>query len=242
MTFCVGIKVDAGLVALADSRITSGTEQQIGRKISIHQIGNRDIFVMTSGLRSVRDKTMVYFEEDLQEQPDLDKLYKVVNCFADQLRRVAEEDKKMLGESGLSFDLHAMVGGQLEGDEDPKLMHLYPQANWVEITPETPHQIIGESGYGKPILNLGLNFETNLQQAMIVAFLAFDATRRNATGVGFPIDIVAFRAGTHQMHEHQFNKEDLIHLCDFWRDRLNTALVEIPHEWTQKVLPSLRVA
>ena len=185
---------------------------------------------------------LVYFEEALEEQPELDKMYKVVNCFADQIRRVAEEDKRMLTESGLVFDLHAMVGGQLENDEEPKLMHLYPQANWVEVTPETPYQVIGESGYGKPILDLGLKYESHLQRAMIVAFLAFDATRRSATDVGFPIDIVAYRSGSSQMFEHQFNKEDLIHLCDFWRDRLQTALDEIPQDWTQKVLPSLRVA
>ncbi len=242
MTFCVGIKVESGLVALADSRITSGNQQQIGRKVSIHQVDGRDFFLMTSGLRSVRDKALVYFEEELAAGKKLDKMYKIVNCFADQIRRVAEEDKKMLEESGLVFDLHAMIGGELEGDEEPKLMHLYPQANWVEVTPETPYQVIGESGYGKPILDLAVQYESNLQDAMIAAFLAFDATRRSATDVGFPIDILAYRAGARQMHEKQFQKEDLLHLCDFWRHRLKSALAEIPRDWTQKVLPSLRVA
>ena len=68
MTFCLGIKVKTGLIALADTRITSGTNTTTSKKITTHQIGNNSMFLMTSGLRSVRDKALTYFEEALSEK------------------------------------------------------------------------------------------------------------------------------------------------------------------------------
>lgn len=238
MTFCVGIKVESGLVSLSDSRITSGTQQLLGRKVSIHRVGGRDFFLMTSGLRSVRDKALTYFLESVETQGgQWNKLYKAVNRFSEEIRRTAEEDKKMLEESGLPFDLHAMAGGQLADDESPRLFHIYPQANWVEVTEETPYQIIGESGYGKPILDLGLTFKSSLREAMAAGFLAFDATRRSATGVGFPIDLVCFQKGSNNLYHHCFKKTDVVDLCDFWKERLRSAFKDFPLDWTETVLP-----
>ena len=90
MSFCLGMKVAGGLIGIADSRVTSGTEHSTARKVSIHQNGRHSMFVMTAGLRSVRDKTITYFEEVIQESDQqFDKLYKAVNAFAEQIRRTA---------------------------------------------------------------------------------------------------------------------------------------------------------
>ena len=122
MTFCLGMKVEEGLVGIADPRITTGTQRITARKVSIHEYGAHPIFVMTSGLRSVRDKALTYFEEVMEENEEpFDKLYKAVNSIARQIRRVAKEDKKALAEAGLRFNLHALVGGQLARDEEHKL-------------------------------------------------------------------------------------------------------------------------
>ncbi|MEL6590441.1 MAG: peptidase, partial [Bacteroidota bacterium] len=128
MTYCLGIRVKDGLVALADTRITSGSETTTAKKISIHQQGNNKLFLMTSGLRSIRDKAVTYFEEILEsDNLDFDKMYKVVNAFGEQLRKVAAEDKAALAESGLFFNLFTIVGGQLENDDQHKLYMLYPE-------------------------------------------------------------------------------------------------------------------
>lgn len=147
MTYCLGIKVAKGLVAIADTRLTSGTEVSSNKKVSVHQLENHSIFIMTSGLRSVRDKAITYFREVLDEQDStFNKLYKAVNAFGAQVRRVAEEDKKSLTEAGLAFNLFAIVGGQLENDEEHKLFLLYPEGNWVEVGDEgSPFVIIGNS-------------------------------------------------------------------------------------------------
>ncbi len=92
MTYCLGIKVKEGLLAIADTRITSGTDTTIKKKITIEQKDKFSLFIMTSGLRSVRDKALVYFNE-LLETTEYNKLYKAVNAFGEQVKRVAQEDK-----------------------------------------------------------------------------------------------------------------------------------------------------
>ena len=83
MTFCLGIKVKEGLVAIADTRITAGSNVSIKKKITIQQKENHSVFIMTSGLRSVRDKVMHYFDDLVQDDTEYNKLYKVVNAFGD---------------------------------------------------------------------------------------------------------------------------------------------------------------
>src|SRR4051812_32836134 len=131
MTYCVGMKLKGGIVAMADTRITSGSETTTAKKIAIHQDDKHSFFIMTSGLRSVRDKAVTYFQEVMKEQ-EFNKIYKAVNAFGEQLRKVADEDRKALEKAGLSFNLFSIVGGQCIDDEKPKLFLLYPEGNWVE--------------------------------------------------------------------------------------------------------------
>src|SRR5215210_3910952 len=113
MTYCLGIKVKEGLVAIADTRITSGTDTSIKVKIITEQKDRYSLFIMTSGLRSIRDKAIVYFKERI-DHDDYNKLYKAVNAFGEQVRRVAGEDNVSLAKSGFKFDLHTIIGGQLK--------------------------------------------------------------------------------------------------------------------------------
>lgn len=240
MTYCLGIKLKSGLVALADTRITSGTETTTAKKISVHQEDKQSIFIMTSGLRSVRDKAVTYFQEVMEEpEHKYNKVYKAVNAFGQQLRRVAEEDKSALQNAGLQFNLFSIVGGQLRDDEEPKLYLLYPEGNWVEIGHNTPFVIIGNTGYGKPILNRTLTYETSMSIALKTAFLSFDSTRVSANDVDFPIDVVMYRNNSFQMTEHRFEKEDLARVSEFWAQELQVALKNIPEEWMNVVLSKL---
>ena len=145
MTYCLGIKVREGLVGLADSRITSGTDATIKRKIFTFQKNNASLFIMTSGLRSVRDKAITYFKEQLEHE-EYDKMYKAVNAFGQQVRRVAAEDKAYLEQSSFKFDLNTIIGGQLKDDEEHKLFLLYPEGNWVELGQGAPFVVIGKCG------------------------------------------------------------------------------------------------
>ena len=154
MTFCLGINVREGLVGIADTRLTSGNECLTARKVSVYERDGGAMFIMTSGLRSVRDKALTYFEDALgQREEPFTRLYQAVNLFTDQVRRVASEDKAALLESGLAFDMKALIGGQMRGEDAHKLYLVYPEGNWVDTGSGTPYHVIGSTGYGKPILD-----------------------------------------------------------------------------------------
>lgn len=236
MTFCLGMKVQDGLIGIADTRITSGTERITAKKVTLHQHGKHSMFLMTSGLRSARDKALTYFEEVLEESEVFTQLYKAVNAFAAQVRRVANEDKKALEDAGLKFNLHALVGGQLENDKEHKLYMIYPEGNWVEVSQATPFYIIGESGYGKPILERLLDHESDLSLALQAGFLAFNATITCAVDVDYPLDVVLYRKNTYEIVEARFTKKELEHLSIAWRELIRGAVAQMPVEWMNKIL------
>ena len=230
MTYCLAIKVKQGLVAIADTRITSGTDTTIKRKLFTVQKDNYCLFLMTSGLRSVRDKALLYFKE-LIDQEDFNKLYKAVNAFGQQVKRVAEEDQIALENSGFKFDLNTIIGGQLKDDEEPKLFLLYPEGNWVELGQGAPYVIIGNSGHGKAILNRAIDEVSSLKLALKVGFLSFDSTRVSSNNVDFPIDVIIYETDTYKLVQHRYEKEDLENISVQWDAELKNALNNISEDW-----------
>jgi putative proteasome-type protease len=241
MTFCLGMRVKDGLVGIADTRVTSGSECITARKVSIYQGDGWSMFMMTAGLRSVRDKALTYFDEVMEgsDQPPQDRLFKMANVFAQQIRRVASEDLESLEKSGLHFNIHGLVGGQLSGDAEHKLYMIYPQGNWVEIGEGTPYHIIGASGYGKPVLDRTLKYEDSLQMALKVGTLAFDSTRISAADVDFPVDIVLYAGNSYKMVSQRFEKNDLLENSELWQERLRKNVRELSLDWAQPLLDRL---
>jgi putative proteasome-type protease len=237
MTYCLGIKLRTGLVALCDTRVTSGNETTTAEKYKIYQDGEQSIFLMTSGLRSVRDKTLTYFSEVLSEKlKDFEKLYQVVNALGEQIKRVAKEDKETLLESGLDFNINTIVGGQLTGDKVHRLYLLYPQGNWIEIGKGANFTIIGNSGYGMPVLRRTINYESNMRFALKTGFLSFDSTRVSANDVGFPIDVIVYMRDSHEIKIKRFQEKDLHEISNLWGEKLTNAVSEVPEDWMDCIL------
>lgn len=240
MTFCLGINVQEGLVGIADTRITSGNECLTARKVTTYERDGGAMFVMTSGLRSIRDKALTYFEEALAtgEEP-FGRLYQAVNLFSEQVRRVSREDKAFLEKSGLQFNIKALVGGQMRADEKHKLYMLYPEGNWVDTGRGTPYHVIGSTGYGKPILDRTLNYDDSLQHAFKTGCLAFDSTRISAADVDFPIDALLYTPNTFRIVEQRFQKEDLAEISDWWQEQLRAAMRKLPGGWCDPIFAKL---
>jgi putative proteasome-type protease len=235
------MRVHDGIVGIADTRVTSGSECITARKVSVYQGDGWSMFMMTAGLRSVRDKAITYFDEIMEglDKPPEARLFKMANLFAQQIRRVSAEDQESLEKSDLHFNIHALVGGQLAGDPEHKLYMIYPQGNWVEIGEGTPYHIIGASGYGKPVLDRTLKYDDSLQFALKVGTLAFDSTRISAADVDFPIDIVIYVRGSYKMISHRFEKNDLVENSDLWQERLRKSVRELSLDWAQPLLDRL---
>lgn len=147
-------------------------------------------------------------------------MYKAVNGFADQVKRVAGEDKDSLEKSGFYFNLFSIIGGQLEEDKEPKLYLLYPQGNWIEIRQGTPFVIIGNTGFGNPVLRRSLKYDEPLLLALKSAFLAFDATRISSNDVDYPVDTVVLENNSYNIVENRFEQHELNHISEFWNDSL----------------------
>lgn len=236
MTYCLGIKLQSGLIGIADTRITSGYETAKAKKVFTINKEKHSLFIMTSGLRSVRDKAITYFMEVIEEEDEtFNKLYKAVNAFAKQVRKAAEEDKAALKESGLNFNLYAIVGGQLEDDKEHKLYLLYPEGNWIEVTEGSPFAIIGNNGYGKPILDRVIRYDSSMEFALKAGFLSFDATRISANDVDFPIDVIYSKKDSFAITEKRFKKDEFQDIIRFWDKRLSESINDIPDEWINKI-------
>ncbi|MBV8819984.1 MAG: hypothetical protein JO022_16590, partial [Acidobacteriaceae bacterium] len=188
MTFCLGMNLEDGLVGIADTRLLAGRDATTAKKVATYHGPGFSFFIMTSGLRSLRDKVLLHFEEGFAKNTVVrERLFKVVNMFGAQVRRVADEDGRALRDAELNFNIHALIGGQMMGDSHHRLFLVYPEGNWVEIDNDTPYQIIGNSGFGKPILERSLRHADSLRYAFKLGILAFDATRLCASDVDFPI-------------------------------------------------------
>ena len=241
MTFCLGITVEEGLVGIAATLITSGNEMITARKVTTYKTKKGSFFLMTSGLRSLRDKALTYFEDQMDEEAwsQNDKLYKVVNTFAAQVRRVSAEDKAAIEGGRLNFDIHTLIGGQMEGDKEHMLYLIYPEGNWVTVNKGTPYHVIGERAYGKPVLDRTLTYTDPIRFALKVGCLAFDSTRISASDVDFPIDVILYLPGSKELVEHRYEREDLLEISTWWQECLRSSVHELPSEWIDNIASKL---
>jgi len=235
MTYCLGIKIKDGLVGISDTRISAGTSTTIKKKVLVLQHDNKSLFIMTSGLRSVRDKAVHYFQELISQGIVYDKMYKAVNAFGEQIKRVAAEDQQSLLNSGYRFNLNAIVGGQLANDEDHKLFLLYTEGNWIELDEGSPFAIIGNSGQGKDILKRIIDPDTTMRQALKAGYLSFDSVRVSSNDVEFPIDIVTYEKDSFHITEKRYEQSELQQMSINWNEKIKQYLDEMPDNWMDKI-------
>lgn len=227
MTFCIAIKSKAGVVALSDTRISSGLGVSTSKKIQTYQQDGNSFFIMSSGLRSIRDKVVHLFEDNLQEN-NADKLYKVANLVGKAVKQARFEDLENLQESKFIFDAHFIIGGQCSKDKRSSIFLIFPEGNWVEASDESPYTVIGNTGFGKPILRRLLNEEITIDLAIKVAYLSFDATYKNASDVDFPLDFALYRNGTFDIQELRKTEDELKDTSKRWNKMLVDAANELP--------------
>lgn len=232
MTFCIGVRVQAGLVVLSDTRVVKGVEVTRKSKLSTMTDGRSEAVVMTSGLRSVRDKVVARLVDRLaDDEVVFDRFHEFASAYGHELREVRAEDEAALVAGGLDFNSNAILAGRFPGDDHPVLMHVYPEGNWVEATDDAPYFVIGRSSYGKPILDRLLVADSTLDQAISLAYLAFDATSASATDVGFPIDIGVQPRDKDHFTMRRFTREDLDGVHTAWHEHLRDALDGLPTPW-----------
>jgi putative proteasome-type protease len=240
MTYCLGIKVADGLVCLADGRITSGNQVTNAQKLSMHGNGPAQFAVMTSGLRSLRDKTLAYLERDTRKShPDgFDTMLDAVTAYCHCLRTVAKEDREQLEGSDLSFNLHTLIAGAQPKDDAPSIFLVYPEGNWIEVDRRTPYLSIGATAYGKPILDRALTYDTSMGTALKLAYLSFDSSRFSSADVGFPIDLATYSSAEKRWRRAHYDYDDLREQRIWWNEHIKKLAIEMPDgPWINELRP-----
>jgi putative proteasome-type protease len=228
MTFCVAIKSKTGVVALSDTRISSGLGVSTSKKIKTYQENGNSFFVMSSGLRSIRDKVIHLFEDQLTGV-QCNKLFKVANLVGNAVKQARAEDLEQLQQSKFFFDGHFIVGGQCTNDIRSTIFLVFPEGNWVEASDESPYTIIGNTGFGKSILRRLLHENITFDLAIKAAFLAFDATYKNASDVDFPVDFALYRNNSFDIQELRKTEEELKGIAVQWNQMLIKAADDLPN-------------
>lgn len=239
MTFCIAVRVADGVIALADTRISNGSDILSKTKLAAHAVSDGSFFTMTSGLRSIRDKALVYLELDLAKRAQAPlRLYEIANAFGEQLRRVRSEDGPALQASRLAFNLHAIIGGRLSADPTPTLFLVYPEGNWIEVNEESPYFAIGRTPYGVPLIARHVTNATSLREAATWALIAFDMTASSVSDVDYPVDLAIMRNGSTKLLRKRYTREDLKPVTDGWHAAVAQQLSTLPADWLAPLISS----
>ena len=183
---------------------------------------------MSSGLRSIRDKVIHLFEDELTGA-ECNKLFKVANLVGNAVKQARAEDMEQLVESKFFFDGHFIVGGQCANDKRSTIFLVFPEGNWVEASDESPYTMIGNTGFGKSILRRLLHENITFDLAIKAAFLSFDATFKNASDVDFPVDFALYRNNSFDIQELRKSEEELKGIALQWNQMLVHAADNLPN-------------
>ena len=201
MTYCLGILLPAGLVLASDSRSNAGVDQiATVRKMSIiAKSADRLIVILSAGNLATTQWVVTTLREAVGSDATGDvhsarTMLDVAKIVGDTLRTVVDRDTKYVKDYG-SPTGSFIVGGEIRG-EPPRLFQIYSAGNFVEASDRSPFLQIGETKYGKPILDRALTSNSTLDEAAKLALLSFDATIRSNLSVGPPIDLLRYEGGS----------------------------------------------
>jgi putative proteasome-type protease len=236
MTYCVGVQVDEGLVFLSDSRTNAGVDHiSTFRKMTLFEIpGDRVLAVLSAGNLAVSQSVTGLLRERVANAKSsllaARSMADVARLVGDAVREVFLRDAESLKLHGIEFNPRFIVGGQISG-EAPRLFHVYSAGNFIESTPDTRYFQIGESKYGKPIIDRVVKAETPLAAVAKCALISMDSTIRSNLSVGMPLDLAIVRRDALQISLHRSIGADDAYfkvIRDGWGESLRNAFHALP--------------
>ena len=208
MTYCVAIKLNAGLVFLSDSRTNAGLDRiSTFRKMIVYEKpGDRFMVLLTAGNLSISQSVREILQiEQIKDRDggepitiwNAKSMFDAARVLGAAIRRVHDHDARALKNDDIDFNVSLVFGGQIKG-EGMRLFQVYSPGNFIEATEETPYFQIGESKYGKPVLDRVITPETPLDEAAKCALVSMDSTIKSNLSVGLPLDLVVYEADSLQ--------------------------------------------
>ena len=249
MTYCVSMLLDTGLVFLSDSRTNAGVDQiSTFRKTTVFERpGDRVLVLMSAGNLAITQGVLnVLAERNASQQGDTNlyncsNMFEAARCIGGALREMHHRDAEALRQQNVEFNASFILGGQIEG-ERPRLFHVYAAGNFVEATHDTTYFQIGESKYGKPIIDRVIRRSMPLSEAAKCALISMDSTIRSNLSVGLPLDLVIVRRDEHRVS----SQVDIDATNDYfqrirarWGEALREIFSELPNpDWLLSTPPA----
>lgn len=241
MTYCLGMLCRKGAVFVSDSRTSAGMDNiAVRSKMRVFEKpGERVICIMSSGNLSLTQATLGLIDDDLhlnESHParkhlmNRETIYETVRYVGSKVREVEQRDREALEADGFNFNIHLIVGGQIGGFA-PEVHLIYPQGNSIHASPDSPFLQIGETKYGKPILDRGFSYESSLMDAMKFGIISLDATMKSNVAVGPPIDILCYKTDSLQVKMRTRLEENDPYLQEIgqkWQDGIVRLVRQMP--------------
>ncbi len=200
MTYCIGIRLDEGMVFLSDCRTHAGVDNiATFRKMTVWQPGDRVLVLLTAGNLAISQSTLNLLNQGLggdwsERLASAPTMFEAARLVGAAVREVYRADGEALRAQGNEFNVSFTLGGQI-GQAEPQLFQIYAAGNFIEASQDTPYFQMGETKYGKPILDRIIRPETTLKAAAKCALISMDSTLRSNLSVGLPLDLAIYRRG-----------------------------------------------
>jgi putative proteasome-type protease len=242
MTYCVAMSLDAGMIFASDSRTNAGFDQiaRFSKMRVFARDGHRVIVTLCSGNLSVTQNALSMLEQRARSSeggPHLwnaSSMFDVARQLGDVLREVRARDGPYLQQNNIDSHASFIVGGQIRG-EPPRLFEVYSEGNFIETTPDTCYFQIGESKYGKPVIDRVVTRSTGLLEATKCTIVSFDSTMRSNISVGLPIDLAVYETDALKIRlQRRIEESDpyfqMIHTQ--WGEGLRRVFAQLPNpDW-----------
>jgi putative proteasome-type protease len=242
MTYCVAMALDAGMIFASDSRTNAGVDHiaRFSKMRVWKKDGERMIVTMSSGNLSITQNALSMLEQRIRADDEelhfynAPSMFDVARMLGDAVREVKSRDGAYLMQNNIDSSANFILGGQILG-EPQRLFHVYTEGNFIEATPDTPYFQIGETKYGKPIIDRVINRDTSLTDAIKCVMVSFDSTMRSNISVGLPIDLLVYeRDGLRVKLQRRIDDTDpyfqMIHTQ--WGEGLRRIFGQLPDpEW-----------
>lgn len=246
MTYCLGMRLDAGLIFVSDTRTNAGVDSvaTFRKSFLFDQADDRVIVILTAGNLAVSQSVISLLEERAaSDDPAVSlqaaaSMYDVATLVGRVVREVRDRDGDALVQAGADFNPSFIVGGQIRGRR-MRLFNVYAAGNFVEATEDTPYFQIGETKYGKPIIERVLTTRTSLDQAVKCALVSFDSTIKGNLSVAPPLDLVILPADTCRVSVQRRIPDDDPYFADLtqrWGAGLRQLFGELPDpDWLREM-------
>ena len=243
MTYCVAMSVDSGMIFASDTRTNAGVDQimRFSKMRVFARDGDRIIVTVCSGNLSITQNAINNIEKRARAGDNALNIYNAESMFdvarllGDAMREVNERDGEYLMQNNIDSSANFLIGGQVRG-EPPRLFRVYSEGNFIEATPETCYFQIGETKYGKPIIDRVINRKTGLLEATKCTLVSFDSTMRSNISVGLPIDLVVYETDKLSIKlQRRIEESDpyfqMVHTQ--WGEGLRRVFAQLPNpDWT----------